>query len=152
MTKVAEFVQLLQKGRKPFPVGTVRTGKDGIKRRKSATGKWVPVKARKKYEVGATRTKDGKRYRLSEEGKWQRVKGRKPTRTTTSERKPKRMALSKERRQHLQTTHIPKHMGEFDHQREKEARQNPLQVEKLSVVGEIPRPCKRLLFQPLRFN
>ena len=76
MTKVAEFVQLLQKGRKPFPVGTVRTGKDGIKRRKAANGSWVPVKKRKEYKAGDVRTKDGKRYRMGDDGKWRRTRVR----------------------------------------------------------------------------
>ena len=73
MTRVDAFVSLI-KGRKPFPVGTVRTGKDGIKRRKAASGKWVPVKKRKSYKPGDVRTRDGKRYRMGEDGKWRRTR------------------------------------------------------------------------------
>ena len=85
MTQVDVFSELI-KGRLAYPVGTIRTGKDGVKRRKVAEGKWVPVKKRRKYESGATRTKDGKRYRMGEDGKWRRTKTRK---------KPKEKVVSK---------------------------------------------------------
>ena len=72
--KVDDFVELI-KGRS-LPPGSIRTH-GGVKKRKTADGKWIPVKGRRKYKIGDTRTKDGKRYRLSDDGKWKRVKSRK---------------------------------------------------------------------------
>ena len=66
------------------------------------------------------------------------IKGRKSTRTTTAERRPKRIGLSSERRQHLQTTRIPKNIGEFDHQREKEARQNHSKLKSYQSLEKFP--------------
>ena len=83
MTRIERFVSLI-KGRKPYPVGTIRTGKDGIKRRKNANGQWVPVKTRKQYKVGDTRTKAGKRFKLHEDGKWRSV-GKKKRQTSVRE-------------------------------------------------------------------
>ena len=78
--KVDLFVELI-KGRS-LPPGSIRTH-GGVKKRKTADGKWIPVKGRKKYKTGDTRTKDGKKYHLSDDGKWKRVKSRKPREQAT---------------------------------------------------------------------
>ena len=79
MKKVDVFLNLL-KGR-VRPEGSISPDKKTIKR----GGKWVPVKTRKKYSPGDTRTKNGKRYRLQEDGKWKRTKKRKtPSKATNT--------------------------------------------------------------------